>query len=130
MQSNLHFFVVAGIHIGEKLYTSERRTWEMHVLKWQQIAKCMFLFYHFQIGFSQFIAFDCCSNLWFRSRKFCLYKASCLLLRNCMKLHEQTHGCRCWGCFAIFQRKEGSKINFFIWWQMQIFFDTFLCISP
>lgn len=114
MQSNLHFFVVAPIHIDEKLYTSEKGTWEVHVLKWQQVAKCMFLFCHFQIGFSQFPVFDCCSNLWFRSYKFCLYKASCLLLRNGMKSSKLKVIGRCWRCFAILQRKEGSKINFFL----------------
>lgn len=115
MQSNLHFFVVAPIHIDEKLYTSEKGTWEVHVLKWQQVAKCMFLFCHFQIGFSQFPVFDCCSNLWFRSYKFCLYKASCLLLRNGMKSSKLKVIGRCWRCFAILQRKESSKINFFFY---------------
>lgn len=46
-QSNWHFFEVAGIHIGEIPYTSGRGRGEMHVLKWQQIAKSMFLFCHF-----------------------------------------------------------------------------------
>lgn len=105
------FFVVAGIHIDEKLCTSERGTQGLHVLEWQQVTKCMLLFCHFQTGFSQFTVFDCCSNLWFRSCKFCLYKASCLLFRNRMK-SSQFVVLGVWDVLQYFKEKEVQKSIF------------------
>lgn len=45
-----HFLEVAGIYIDEMPYTSEGGRGETRVLKWQQVAKCVFLFCHFQNG--------------------------------------------------------------------------------
>lgn len=93
------------------LHLRERNTWAA-CLKLQQVAKYKLLFCHFQIGFSQCTVFDCCSNLWFRSCKFCLYRASLLLFRSWMK-SSQLMVLGVGDVLQYFKKKRRFKNQFF-----------------